>query len=101
LVLPPEARLSEMIGTVLEGARKNGVSTERGEYRQNREGAVLRVRMILPVKASYVQIRAWLGETLNALPAVALEELSLSRNAAADGTVEGKVRLGLYLESRP
>lgn len=101
IALPPESRLPEMVRTVLDAAQKNGVALERGEYRQNREGGVLRVRVVLPVKGAYPQIRAWLAEVMNTLPTAALEDMNLGRNAAAEAAVEGRVRLALYLEGKP
>jgi hypothetical protein len=80
-------------------AQKHGVATESGEYRQSREGSLLRCRLVLPVRASYPQLRAWLAETLNTHATASLDEVSLHRLSAADGMLEGRVQLSLYLEA--
>lgn len=98
VALPPESTLTEVIGAVMALAEKQGVATESGEYRQSREGRLLRCRLVLPVRASYPQLRAWLADVLNTHATATLDELSLHRVSAADGVLEGRVQLSLYLE---
>ena len=101
VILPPEAALPELIRTVMESAQKQGVATESGEYRQSREGRITRCRLVLPVRATYPQLRAWLAETLNSHPTLSLDDLSLHRSATVLPTLEGRVHLSLYLEAAP
>ncbi|MDD5297051.1 MAG: hypothetical protein PHU46_09065 [Rhodocyclaceae bacterium] len=98
--LPRESALPDLLRAIMESAQKNGVAAESGEYRQSREGRLLRCRLVLPVRATYPQLRTWLAETLNSHPTASLDEFALHRIAAADGTLEGRVQLSLYLEAQ-
>ncbi len=98
VALPPESALPDILRAIAESAKKQGVATESGDYRQSREDRILRCRLVLPVQASYPQLRAWLAETLNSHPGAALDELNVHRAATAEGVVQGRVQISLYLE---
>lgn len=98
VALPPESALPEVLRAIMESAKKQGVATESGDYRQSREGRTLRCRLVLPVQASFPQLRAWLAETLNSHPGAALDELHVHRAVTAEGVVQGRVQISLYLE---
>jgi Tfp pilus assembly protein PilO len=72
---------------------------EKGEYRLSRESEfrLSRYQMTLPVRGSYTDIRGFVNDVLDAVPAVALEDLTLKREAADDPELEAKVRFLLYL----
>jgi len=96
---PADAASTEMIASVMALAQKQGVATESGEYRQSREGRLLRCRLVLPVRSAYPQLRAWLADVLNTHTTATLDEISVHRVSAADGVLEGRVQLSLYLEA--
>jgi hypothetical protein len=98
VALPPDSALTGQIASIMALAQKHGVAMESGEYRQSREGRLLRCRLVLPVRASYPQLRAWLAEILNTHAAASLDEVSMHRVTATVGMLEGRVQLSLYLE---
>lgn len=91
-------------------AREHGLTLESGDYREivpeavrsggPRPGELVRYQLTLPVKGSYPAWRAWLAALMNELPAVALDDFSLKRDAAASPVVDARVRFSLYFQER-
>ena len=69
-----------------------------GEYRLLREAGApfARYQLLLPARSTYPALRAWLADTLNAHPQVALDEIAMRRDDASDAKVDTRVRLTLY-----
>ncbi|MBA4261266.1 MAG: pilus assembly protein PilO [Comamonadaceae bacterium] len=82
-------------------AALHGLTLASGEYRLSGSSPALaqRYQITLPVLGPYPQLRDWLADVMNAQPALALEELSLSRQNAADAKVQARVRWTLYLKA--
>ncbi len=96
---PPARSLPDWLDKVYGAARDQSLSLDQGEYKFGREkGAKLAVyRIGLPVTGSYVQIRKFIEQVLNDIPAAALEGVSFKRENIGSGTVEARVRFSLYL----
>ena len=96
----PAAAL-QTIELLHRAAALHGLTLASGEYRLAGSARTVaqRYQITLPVLGTYPQLRAWLADALNAQPALALEELSLSRPAAADARVQARVRWTLYLKA--
>jgi hypothetical protein len=99
--LPDAAGTAAAIEAIHHAAGANGVSLAQGEYRLAREAGapLVRYQITLPAKASYPRLRAWLADTLNAVPAAALDEIAFRRDDAGSATVEARVRLTLFLRA--
>lgn len=99
--LPDAAGTAVAVEAIHLAAGAHGVSLSQGEYRLAREpGAPLaRYQITLPARASYPRLRAWLADTLNNVPAAALDEIALRRDDAGGATVEARVRLTLFLRA--
>lgn len=99
--LPDAAGTAVAVEAIHLAARAHGVSLAQGEYRLAREaGAPLaRYQITLPARASYPALRAWLADTLNGVPAAALDEIALRREDAGNANVEARVRLTLFLRA--
>jgi hypothetical protein len=54
---------------------------------------------MLPVKGSYEQIRGFVAAVLNDVPAAALEDIGLRRDAIGARTLEARLKLTLFLRS--
>lgn len=94
---PPSA--PEWLGRIHAAAESNKLILESGEYKTLREkgGRLTRYQIALPVKGSYSQIRGFIAEVLDAVPAAVLEDLSLKRENTGSAVLEARVRLTLYL----
>jgi Tfp pilus assembly protein PilO len=91
--------LPELLGRVQAAANANHLQLEKGEYRlsQEREFPLARYQVTLPVRGTYPQVRGFVNDVLDAVPAAALEELALKREQASDPEVEARVRFAVFL----
>ncbi len=99
--LPAATGALETVAAIHAAASANGVTLAHGEYRLARDGKapVWRYQISLPARASYPHLRAWLDDTLNAVPAASLDEISLRREDSTGDSVEARVRLTLYMRA--
>jgi hypothetical protein len=98
---PPPDSSPDWLGKIHAIAQAKGVQLASGEYRLERAPSprLRRYQMTLPVQGSYAQIRGFIGEVLEQVPAAVVEEVSLRRESVESQRVEARVRLTLYLGS--
>lgn len=96
--LPRAESAVEMAARIYQAGTNNGMALPTGEYRLERlaDDRLLRYRVNLPITGSYPQIRAFVLEVLRTVPAAALDDLQLRRDAGG-GQIEARVRFSLYL----
>jgi hypothetical protein len=96
---PPHDSSPDWLGRIHKIAQAKGVQLASGEYRLEDAASprLRRYQMTLPVQGTYAQIRGFVGEVLEQVPAAALEEVSLKRANVGAERVEARVRLTLYL----
>ena len=101
--LPGRDELESTVAAIHQAAAAQGLTTSGAEYRWRKEpgGALLRYEIALPMKAAYAPLRAWLADLVKRLPGLAIDELSLHRDTAEKDLLEGRVRLVLFLRTRP
>jgi len=99
--LPTPVGALEAIEAIHNAAQANGVKLAHGEYRMTREGSapLLRYQMTLPARASYPNLRAWIGDVMNTIPTAALDEISFRREDVGNDSVEARVRMTLFLRA--
>ncbi|MDV6343933.1 hypothetical protein [Nitrosomonas sp. Is37] len=80
-------------------AKKRGVELSGSDYRlmQEQESKLARYEMILPVRGSYPQIRAFIADVLEAIPAMALVDVVLKREDIKSGKLDVRLSMSLYL----
>ena len=80
-------------------AQTHGVRLASGEYRLVPEGGQgwQRYQISLPAQANDVALRRWMADALNRWPSLALDELSASREQAAQDALQARVRWTFYL----
>ncbi|HSD44483.1 MAG TPA: hypothetical protein VLD36_21795 [Burkholderiales bacterium] len=98
---PPSDSSPDWLGKIHAIAQAKGVQLASGEYRLERAPSprLRRYQMTLPVQGTYAQIRGFVGEVLEQVPAAVVEEVSLKRESVETQRVEARVRLTLYLGS--
>jgi hypothetical protein len=98
--LPAQTDATDWLDKVYAAADKEKVTLPRGEYSLviEPETAVSRYRILLPVKGSYSQIRSFVAAALDAVPSLALDDISFERQKIGDSTVDAKIRMTLYLK---
>lgn len=97
--LPASSNVGQQIAAIFEAAEANGIALERVEYAMNHDAktGLSRCQVILPLKASYTDIRLFMIELLNRMPALAVSELGFSRENVDSEQVDARLRLTIYL----
>jgi hypothetical protein len=96
---PAGPSLPDVMAQLERAAMQHDLLLEQGEYRLFREQdfRLARYQITLPVRGSYTDVRGFVNEVLDTVPAVALEELTLKREAVDEPELEAKVRFTLFL----
>ncbi|MDP3167041.1 MAG: hypothetical protein Q8N06_16520 [Hydrogenophaga sp.] len=99
--LPQSAGALQAVRHIHRSAAEHDVVLSTGEYRLVSEpgGRLQRYQITLPAVGTYPDLRAWMADVLNELPTVALDELSLKRNAVGEPQVQARVRWSFYLKA--
>jgi len=100
--LPAAEGALEAVQVIHSAAARHGVKLAAGEYRLLREGSsptMQRYQITLPASGAYLDVRAWMAAVMNALPTIAIEELSLVRQDVGAPGLETRVRWTLYLKA--
>lgn len=89
------------LGKIYGAAEETGVTLTSGEYEfQRTTGSRLgRYRISLPTHGSYEQVREFIAAVLKEVPAAALDDISLRREAIESPDLEARLRLTLYMEA--
>lgn len=97
--LPPENQASWEIAKIFEIAEANDIWLQRIEYSRirNPDIPVSKYQIDLPMQGGYTDIRMFMIDLLNQMPAVAINELSFRREDIDSPDVEAKLRLTIYL----
>lgn len=98
---PPLNEVNEWVDEIYAAARRERLSLQRGEYKliPEREAGLVRYQIVLPLKGSYPQIRRFIAEVLEEVPAAAIDDVSIRREKIGDASVEARLRLNLYMRA--
>ena len=96
---PLTGAVPELLGEIARAAQRNRLTLDKGEYRlsKDKDFRLARYQVTLPVRGSYAQVRGFVNNVLDAVPAAALEELTLKREVIGDPDLEARVRFTLFL----
>lgn len=80
-------------------AKNQGVELSSSEYRlvYENDARLARYEMILPVKGRYAQIRAFIADALEAVPAMAISAVAIKRENVTSEKLEARLEINLYL----
>ena len=89
----------EILGKIQRAAQRNELTLAKGEYKfsEERDFRLASYQITLPVMGGYAQVRGFVNDVLDAVPAAALEELTLKREAIGDDALEARVRFTLFV----
>jgi hypothetical protein len=87
------------VGTLLSLSQTLEMPAVTGEYKLSCDAAtrLCRYRVRLPLVGSYLQIRAFVEQSLLELPFASLDELSLRREGIASPELEAGLTFSLHL----
>lgn len=95
---PSVERLPGELDALYAHAKVSRVQLLQGEYRMVPAGGPLAAyHVTLPVRASYPQLRQFVGRVLQEMPTTSLDALRFERKKAADAQLDAQVRLTIYL----
>lgn len=96
---PTVESLPDWVGRVHTAAARNDLALESGDYllERRKDARLAQYQITLPVHGSYAQIRGFVAEVLEKVPAAALEDVVVKRENIGVPTLEARVRFVLYL----
>ena len=99
--LPDSDSALATIALLHRSAHENHVRLATGEYHVVRQGSsgLQRYQLSFPAQADYRALRNWLAASLNAMPTLALDDISFKRDDAKAQLLDSRVRLTLYLKA--
>lgn len=102
LALRDEDAVLGAIREILDVAGKQRLAIKRAEYERSRhpDAQAEGVRMTLPIRGRYADVRAWIEAILVAQPSLAVNELTFKREEISSGEVDARVRLTIWHHPR-
>lgn len=87
------------IAQISQAADAVKIRLERGNYQTavQKGQSPIALRITLPVKGSYAQIRQFVAGALQNVPTLALDGITFQRKSPRDGELEAEVRFSLFL----
>lgn len=97
--LPAESEVISNIGILLYIVGANDLTPAKVVYtmRPHKEASFSRYQITIPVRGHYIKIRTCINQALNALPALALNEINFIRQDTNTDEVEANLRFTLFL----
>lgn len=97
--LPPLAQADEISANIYRLAKAAQIDLRNAEYKEEnlgKTGMVAR-HLNIAVSGDYFHLRRFLSSALNETPEMALDAVSFQKSGAADGLLDMKITLTLYL----
>lgn len=103
----PEAeRLPEVLATINQLANQQKIVLNSGDYKLNKikqtnasnHKILTKYEITFPVKGPYTQIRTFVADVLEKLPAIALTDIQMNRESTMDSNVESKLVFTLFVK---
>jgi hypothetical protein len=100
-MLTPEKQADAAMETIQRDAQKNGLAPAGTEYKWQRQpnAKLAEVRIVMPLKAGYAPLRAFVKDVLTDVPGLALEQFDLQRDNIGSTTVDARLRFSLFLKA--
>jgi hypothetical protein len=97
--LPKENDTTSQLSILLYLASANDLVPDKVAYKltHHKQAPFSRYQINLPVRGTYVEIRTFINQAFNALPSLALNEISFVRQDINHDEVEANLRFTLFL----
>jgi len=98
--LPQSNTLPQWLSVIDKSALKQGLKLNRGDYKLTRtkQGELSRYEIVLPVAGQYIQIRQFIANVLQQLPALALGEVKITRENTLTSIAEARLVFVMFLQ---
>lgn len=99
-MFPDGASLPKWLNLIDSTATKQHLLLDRGDYKltKTKQGQLSRYEIVLPLIGEYIQIRQFIAEVLQLLPALALSDMQIKRENSLSSTVEARLVFVLFLQ---
>ena len=93
-----EGTIPDELQRVFELAAEQRLDLDIGEYAmvQSQEGLLDQYRIVFPVRASYPDIRKFIGRSLAAVSSLSLDGITLRRERVSDGELDARITFVLF-----
>ena len=90
------------IGELVRVAKKHNVEINGSEFHMTlgKGSRLARYEMVLPIRGRYPQIRAFIADALQSVPAMAIMGINIKRKSVKSTQLEVGLRVNLYLNDR-
>lgn len=97
--LPQQSTVLAEVQKVFDAADTNGIDLDKAEYTMSSDqfANLSRYQVTLPLHGRYTDIRFFVIDLLNTMPALAVNELTFKREDIHTQEVEARLRLTIYL----
>jgi hypothetical protein len=100
-LFPPIEQLPQELDRLYGLARGARLELAQGEYRlEKRGGGLWPYRVVLPIRGTYPQIRAFVGSVLQTMPTASVDGLRFERKKVGETALEAQIRLTLHFQPR-
>ena len=98
---PPERSIPDWIEKISNATAKNRLYLRQGEYQvvRDKSSKLLLYQVMLPVKGTYPNLRAFIDEVLTEVPIASLDNVKFERQRIGDDALVSTVMLTLHLRS--
>ncbi len=105
-IFPKATALPEALSSIYEIANKQKLALNSGDYKFNKvkqtsvldEKNLTKYEIVLPIKGKYMQIRTFVAEVLQKLPALALMDMQIRRENSLSQSVEARLVFVLFVK---
>ncbi len=96
--VPTRTQIPAMLGLLLKQAddAKLSIDTAKYEISTTKAGALVRYKISFPIDGPYPKVRQFIDAALTAMPALAIEDLSITRKSIADEEIEAQLRMTIF-----
>ena len=98
---PARHNAPKLLAVLYKVAREESINLKNGEYKYTlgNAGGLVMYKVNFPVKGSYIQIRKFIVKVMNAVPSVALNEISFKRDIIGSTDLDAKISFTIYLKA--
>jgi len=101
--LPPDSSTAAALGELEQLAHAHGFELARGQFSiaAVNSAQLARWQLVLPVKADYPALHAFIAAALERMPNLVLDEVKLKRDRIEDVDLQAELRFSLFVETAP
>ncbi len=96
--LPSASHALTSLAELQNLAAGHGLALNSGQYKMETDAGLVRYRMNLPLKGTYLAARGFLAEALAQYPNLALDNVRITRGEIGKSEVDAALQLSLYFK---